>query len=44
MTHELKQIGQEAIHNQALGIKNVLAKLVDLDGSSYRHPGVHILL
>ncbi len=44
MTHELKQIVQEAIYNQALGTKNVLATVVDLDGSSYRRPGVRMLL
>ena len=44
MTHELKEIVKEAIKNQALGIKNVLATVVDLDGSSYRHPGVRMLL
>lgn len=44
MIHELKNIVQEAIHNQALGVKNVLATVVDLDGSSYRHPGVRMLL
>ena len=44
MTHELKEIVKEAIKNQALGIKNVLASVVDLDGSSYRHPGVRMLL
>lgn len=44
MTHELKQIVKEAIHNQAHGIKSVLATVVDLDGSSYRRPGVRMLL
>ena len=44
MIHELKQIVQAAIYNQSLGIKNVLATVVDLDGSSYRRPGVRMLL
>ncbi|PWH81786.1 XdhC and CoxI family protein [Algibacter marinivivus] len=44
MIHEFKEIVKEAIHNQALGVKNVLATVVDLDGSSYRHPGVRMLL
>jgi len=44
MTYELKRIVQKAIYNQSLGIKNVLATVVDLDGSSYRHPGVRMLL
>ncbi|OEJ99006.1 XdhC and CoxI family protein [Flavivirga aquatica] len=44
MTHELKQIIQAAILNQASEVKNVLATVVDLDGSSYRRPGVRMLL
>lgn len=44
MTHELKLIVQEAVLNQSLGIKNVLVTVVDLDGSSYRHPGVRMLI
>lgn len=44
MIHEFKDIVKEAIHNQVLGVKNVLATVVDLDGSSYRHPGVRMLL
>ena len=44
MTHEFKQIIEAAIHNQTLGVKNVLATVVDLDGSSYRQPGVRMLL
>ncbi len=43
MVHEFKHIVQEAISNQALGVKSVLATVVDLDGSSYRHPGVRML-
>ncbi|MCF7560478.1 XdhC family protein [Sabulilitoribacter multivorans] len=44
MTHEFKQIVEAAILNQASNIKSVLATVVDLDGSSYRHPGVRMLL
>lgn len=44
MIHEFKDIVNKAIYNQTLGIKNVLATVVDLDGSSYRHPGVRMLL
>lgn len=44
MTHELQQIIQAAIKNQAAGKKSLLASVVDLDGSSYRKPGVRMLL
>ncbi|TXG35169.1 XdhC family protein [Seonamhaeicola maritimus] len=44
MTHELQQIIQAAIQNQASGNKSVLATVVDLEGSSYRKPGVRMLL
>ncbi len=44
MTHELKEIIQQATINQQQGIQNVLATVVDLDGSSYRKPGVRMLL
>ena len=44
MIHELKQIVDSAIRNQKSGIKNALATVVDLDGSSYRQPGVRMLL
>lgn len=44
MTHEFKEIIQQAIQNQKIGIQNVLATVVDLDGSSYRKPGVRMLL
>lgn len=44
MIHEFRHIVQEAFNNQALGVKSVLATVVDLDGSSYRHPGVRMLL
>ncbi|NAS32057.1 XshC-Cox1-family protein [Flavobacteriaceae bacterium R38] len=44
MTHELKKIvaaTQEAKQN---GLKTVLVSVVDLDGSSYRKPGVRMLI
>ncbi|ULC59068.1 XdhC family protein [Flaviramulus sp. BrNp1-15] len=44
MTHELLHIIQATIANQASNIKSVLATVVDLDGSSYRRPGVRMLL
>ncbi|OSY86923.1 XdhC and CoxI family protein [Tenacibaculum holothuriorum] len=44
MTHEFKEIIQRAVLNQQHGIQNVLATVVDLDGSSYRKPGVRMLL
>ncbi|MDX6748039.1 XdhC family protein [Polaribacter sp. PL03] len=44
MLHELKEIIQKAIINQNKGIKNVLVTVVDLDGSSYRKPGVRMLI
>ncbi|MGG8496627.1 XdhC family protein [Tenacibaculum sp. TC6] len=44
MTHEFKEIIQQAVRNQQQGIHNVLATVVALDGSSYRKPGVRMLL
>lgn len=44
MTHEFKEIVQQIILNQQKGIQNVLATVVDLEGSSYRKPGVRMLL
>lgn len=44
MTHEFKEIIQQAFLNQQKGIQNVLATVVALDGSSYRKPGVQMLL
>ena len=44
MTHEFKKIIQQAFINQQNGIQNVLATVVHLDGSSYRKPGVRMLL
>ncbi|TYQ00151.1 xanthine/CO dehydrogenase XdhC/CoxF family maturation factor [Tenacibaculum adriaticum] len=44
MTHEFKHIVQQAKINQEKGLKNVLATVVFLDGSSYRKPGVRMLI
>ncbi len=44
MLHELKEIINQAIINQKKGLKNVLASVVHLDGSSYRKPGVRMLI
>ncbi len=44
MTHELKHIIREAAIGQKNGISYVLATVVDLDGSSYRKPGVRMLI
>ena len=44
LTHEFKHIIHQARSNQEKGIKNVLATIVALEGSSYRKPGVRMLL
>ena len=44
MTHEITNIFNDAIANQAKGSKNVLATVVFLEGSSYRKPGVRMLI
>lgn len=44
MIHELKEIIQQAVINQEKGLKNVLASVVHLEGSSYRKPGVRMLI
>jgi xanthine/CO dehydrogenase XdhC/CoxF family maturation factor len=44
MIHELKEIINQAVINQQKGLKNVLATVVFLDGSSYRKPGVRMLI
>jgi xanthine dehydrogenase accessory factor len=44
MLHELKEIIQQAVINQKKDIKNILVTVVDLDGSSYRKPGVRMLI
>jgi xanthine dehydrogenase accessory factor len=44
MIHELKEIINQAAINQQKGLKNVLATVVFLEGSSYRKPGVRMLI
>ncbi|MFY9241649.1 MAG: XdhC family protein [Polaribacter sp.] len=44
MIHELKEIIHQAVINQKKGLKNVLASVVYLEGSSYRKPGVRMLI
>ena len=44
MIHELKEIISQALINQQKGLKSVLASVVHLEGSSYRKPGVRMLI
>ncbi|GAA4282303.1 XdhC family protein [Gaetbulibacter aestuarii] len=44
MTHEFKTIIETAEASRKKGIASVLASVVDLDGSSYRRPGVRMLI
>ena len=44
MIHEFKEIIKQAVINQQKGLKNVLATVVFLEGSSYRKPGVRMLI
>ena len=44
MTHEVKQLFEQVYHWQSLGVKSVLVTVVALNGSSYRRPGVRMLL
>lgn len=44
MTHELKQIIQGYLNAKHLGLKAVMATVVELEGSSYRRPGVRMLI
>ena len=44
MTNELKQIVQGYLNARHLGLKAVMATVVELDGSSYRRPGVRMLI
>lgn len=44
MTHEFKKIVEGLIVHNQKRIKSVLATVVDLDGSSYRRPGVRMLI
>lgn len=44
MTHEFKTISEQAIEARKTGLRSVLASVVDLTGSSYRKPGVRMLI
>lgn len=44
MTHEFKTIINAAYKAYQNGLQTVLASVVDLDGSSYRRPGVRMLI
>ncbi len=44
MTHEIKNLVGIIWKAQKLGIKSVLATVVALEGSSYRRPGVRMLI
>ena len=44
MLYEFKEIINQAVINQQKGLKNVLATVVFLEGSSYRKPGVRMLI
>ncbi|WP_100612699.1 XdhC family protein [Confluentibacter lentus] len=44
MTHEFKDIVQQGLEAKRQRIKSVLASVVALDGSSYRRPGVRMLI
>ncbi|MEM7186561.1 MAG: XdhC family protein [Bacteroidota bacterium] len=44
MTHELKEIVAAYLNAKERGVRTVMATVVDLDGSSYRKPGVRMLL
>ena len=44
MTHEFKKIVEQALINQKDGLNSILATVVHLDGSSYRKPGVRMLI
>jgi len=44
MIHEFKELLQEYQKNKNLGIRSVIASVVELDGSSYRRPGVRMLI
>lgn len=44
MTHELRDAINQARHWQEQGFKTVLATVVALEGSSYRRPGVRMLI
>ena len=44
MTHEFKTIVESFLIAKKEDLKSVLATVVDLEGSSYRKPGVRMLI
>lgn len=44
MTHEFKKIVEESLLAKSRGLKSVLVSVVALNGSSYRKPGVRMLI
>ena len=44
MTHELKKLVQAFTDAKEQGLKSVLVTVVALEGSSYRKPGVRMLV
>lgn len=44
MTHEFKTIVESYLSAKDQGLKTILATVVDLEGSSYRKPGVRMLI
>lgn len=44
MTHEFKNLIQAYLNAKHIGLKTVMATVVALDGSSYRRPGVRMLI
>jgi len=44
MTHELKKLIQAYLNARHIGLASVMATVVELDGSSYRRPGVRMLI
>jgi xanthine dehydrogenase accessory factor len=44
MTHEIKIIIRDYLRSRQLGLQCVIATVVALDGSSYRRPGVRMLI
>ena len=44
MTHEVKILVELIWNAQKKGVKSVIATVVELEGSSYRRPGVRMLI
>ena len=44
MTHEIKNLVKQVWEGQQKGLESVLASVVALEGSSYRRPGVRMLI